>query len=545
LVLQFPFLTPFFMAIPSAPSTKSGSTKADAATAAAVASHSRATRWLLGLICFFSGASIMVIEIAANRLLAPSFGNSIYTWTALIGVVLVALSVGGYLGGYLSDKFSRLDLLGALLAGAAILTMFIPALSSVLSPSLSKGGLIAGPVFISLFLFAIPGILLGAVSPASVRFYSMAAKDEHVGVAAGVISMLGSLGSFVGTFLSGFFLLSAFGVKSIFLGSGVVLLLLALLAFWMARKSVKVQLSTVAVTVLAALVSSTAEGTATEPGMTTLHRASSFYHQIEVVERDGAGSKERFLKLDSTMEGGMRMKDGGLVLEYQKFWRLAQLNESLPLKRSLFIGAGAFGMPEELSRLVPSSHVDVAEIDPAVIQTGRQFFKLDEHPTVQAHATDARRFLKDSEGGYDLIFGDAYNGVRHIPAHLVTQEFFAEIKSRLSPKGVFMMNVISAVEGDRAELLEYILTTVRSVFPHVEVFAVGGARVHSQNVVLLASQESWKPWIEDGIHLPGSWQYPLLARRIPQNQLPVGGEDKLMTDDWNPVDAIIARQLLK
>ncbi len=110
----------------------------------------------------------------------------------------MSLSVGGYLGGVLSDKFSRLDLLGALLAGAAVLTMFIPALSAVLSPSLSKGGLIAGPVFISLFLFAIPGILLGAVSPASVRFYSMAAHDEeHVGVAAGVVSMLGSLGSFV------------------------------------------------------------------------------------------------------------------------------------------------------------------------------------------------------------------------------------------------------------------------------------------------------------------------------------------------------------
>lgn len=141
---------PFFMAIPSATSPKSGSTKADAATAAAVASHSRTTRWLLGLICFFSGASIMVIEIAANRLLAPSFGNSIYTWTALIGVVLVALSVGGYLGGYLSDKFSRLDLLGALLAGAAILTMFIPALSSVLSPHFPKGAHCWPGVYLSL-----------------------------------------------------------------------------------------------------------------------------------------------------------------------------------------------------------------------------------------------------------------------------------------------------------------------------------------------------------------------------------------------------------
>src|SRR4029079_5611042 len=105
----------------------------------------------------------------------------------------------------------------------------------------AKSGLISGPVCISLFLFALPAVLLGAVSPASVRFYSMANRDTQVGHAAGIISMLGSLGSFVGTFVSGFFLLAAFGVTKIILGTGVLLLLLALLAFWMARKSAKTQ----------------------------------------------------------------------------------------------------------------------------------------------------------------------------------------------------------------------------------------------------------------------------------------------------------------
>src|SRR6185436_19862363 len=110
-----------------------------------------------------------------NRLLAPQFGNSIYTWTALIGVVLVALSAGAWLGGVMADRLGRLDLLGWLLSG---------------------------PVMISTFLFALPAVLLGAVSPASVRFYSVVNQDTQVGHAAGFISMLGSLGSFVGTFLS-------------------------------------------------------------------------------------------------------------------------------------------------------------------------------------------------------------------------------------------------------------------------------------------------------------------------------------------------------
>ncbi|MFZ4764687.1 MAG: fused MFS/spermidine synthase [Roseimicrobium sp.] len=499
----------------------------------------RVTHWLLAFICFAAGAAVMVIEISANRLLAPHFGNSIYTWTALIGVVLVALSAGAWMGGALADKLGRVDLLGWLLSGAAVLTMLIPALNKLLAPSLAGSGLISGPVFISTLLFALPAVLLGAVSPASVRFYSMVNYDTQVGHAAGVISMLGSLGSFVGTFLSGFFLLSTFGVTTIFLVTGILLLVLALVAFWMARSSPQSQAKSVVATMLAVGLGSLVQ---TPADARVVHRHDSFYHQIEVVEQGLGENEERYLKLDSTMEGGMRIRDGALVLEYQNFWRLAELNDDLKLKRALFIGAGAFGMPEELSRQHGEAHVDVVEIDPAVIEIGRRFFKLDEHPRVHAHASDARRFLKESAGGYDLIFGDAYNGVRHIPAHLVTREFFEEVESKLSAQGVFLMNVIAAAEGEKAELLGHLLATLRSVFSTVEAFTVRGAGTEVQNVILLAANQSWKPWLEDKFYLPGSLSSKLTGRRLFERQLPASGQ--VFSDDWNPVDAVIARQLL-
>lgn len=457
---------------------------------AAAVRTTRASRALLAVICFVAGAAIMVIEISANRLLAPHFGNSVYTWTALIGVLLVAISLGGYLGGVLSDKLGRMDLLGWLLAGSAVLTMLIPSISLVLGPALAGAGLISGPVMASLFLLALPGVLLGAVSPASVRFYSMLNLDQHVGIAAGTISMLGSLGSFVGTFVTGFFLLSAFGVKTIFLGSGAVLLVLALLAFWMAGKSMKTHVAITVVVLLAGLITHQAKASVDK---LTIHQENSFYHQIEVQERISGDIKDRFLKLDSTLEGAMRMNDGGLLLDYQHYWRLVRLNEELSVKRALFIGAGAFGMPEEVSRLMEGSQVDVVEIDPAVIEVGRRYFKLNEHPNVHAYASDARRFLNESAGNYDFIFGDAYNGVHHIPSHLVTQEFFGTVKKKLSPNGIFLMNVITAVEGGKSDLLGHMLATVRSVFPHVEAFAVNGVQRGPQNVILLASQQDWTP----------------------------------------------------
>ncbi|MEZ0389270.1 MAG: fused MFS/spermidine synthase, partial [Verrucomicrobium sp.] len=411
-------------------------------------------------------------------------------------------------------------------------------LNSVLAPSFAKGGLISGPVFISILLFALPAVLLGAVSPASVRFYSMVNQDRQVGHAAGIISMLGSLGSFVGTFLCGFYLLSTFGVKSIFIGTGVLLLLLALIAFWMARKPATKQAGPVAVILVAGLIGNFIESPV-EAGV--IHRETSFYHQITVKEpKNYPGA--RVLELDNTTEGGMRIADGGLILDYQHFWRLALLNEDNKLKRALFIGAGAFGMPEEVSRVVPGSHVDVVEIDPAVISVGRKFFKLDEHPSVHAHASDARRYLHASEGNYDLIFGDAYNGRQHIPVHLVTREFFAEVESKLSPNGVFLMNLISAVQGEKSELLGHLLGTLRQVFPHVEVFAIGGVGTETQNIILLCSRQSWKPWLEDKSYISGSPEFRMVYRRQLERQLP--NEAAPFTDDMNSVEAVIARQLL-
>lgn len=483
---------------------------------------------------------MMVIEICAFRLLAPLFGNSVYTWTALIGVILVAFSVGGFMGGKLSDKYSSMSLLGWLLAGAAVLTFLIPPLHLGFGESFTYGGLIGGSVMVSLFLFALPGALLGAVSPAVVRFYSMTFKDTHVGAAAGTVSMLGSLGSFVGTFLSGFVLLSHFGVRSIFIGSGVLLLVLAVLAFVLAKSGLKTAGAAAAVGIVAAILGALSQD---KPGKGVIYAQESFYHRIEVSETGISPHRQRLLKLDSTAEGAMNPDSGDLVMDYQHYWRLPLLKDNAQLESALFIGAGAFGMPEQLSREFPKARVDVAEIDPQVIEVGRKLFKLSEHPHVQAHAGDARHFLRTQQDQrWDLIFGDAYAGVRSIPSHLVTKEFFQLVSNHLTPQGIFVMNAITAVQGDKAELLSGLLVTLKTVFPHVEAFAVQGPRQMTQNIIILASRQDWKPWLTDRFHAAGTWQSRILSSYVASNQLPQQGQ--VFTDDFNPVDRIIARGLM-
>ena len=500
----------------------------------------RLVRAYLGTACFSAGAAMMIIEISAARLLSPLFGNSVYTWTALIGVILVAFSVGGYLGGRYADRHSGLSGIGWMLAAVAALTFLIPALGTWFGHTFAGSGLIQGPVLFSLFLLAVPGALLGAISPAAVRLYSLTWQDTHVGAAAGTVSMLGSLGSFIGTFLSGFVLLGHFGVRSIFYGTATVLLLLALLAFLLTRGAFGR-----AVPVLALGLGAAGLGSLASPGVAqgVIYERESFYHRIQVSEQGESPRRQRLLKLDSTAEGGMNPDDGSLILGYQHYWRLALLRDQ-PLASALFIGAGAFGMPEEVSREFPEARVDVAELDPAVIEVGRRFFKLDEHPRVQAHAGDARHFLRTAgERRWDLIFGDAYNGVQAIPPHLATREFFQLVADRLTPSGVYAMNIISAVQGPKSQLLGGMLATLRGVFPHLEVFAVQGPRTLVQNVIVLASRENLGPRITDTLHPAGSWQARLLGTRVARSQLPAAGP--VFTDDFNPVDAIIARGLLQ
>lgn len=515
-------------------------TKPSKPNASPATSSTATARLLLTLICFFAGAAIMVIEISAYRLLAPLFGNSAFTWTALIGVILIAFSAGGYLGGWLAEKKSDFSLLGWLLAGASVLTLFVPAINALAAPGFKSSGLIAGPMIISMLLFALPGILLGAVSPASVRLYSLLGHDSHVGFAAGMISMLGSLGSFVGTLLSGFYLLPTFGVKSIFMGTGVVLLVLAIVAFFIARNSLSSQLPIW----IAGLVAGAVGFSTSEAKIANLvYEHDSFYHRIQVTEQGTGVWAERFLQLDSTMEGGMKMSDGSTVLEYQRFWQLPAMKPGFKLKRALFIGAGAFAMPEQLAKQNPDAVVDVIEIDPRVIEVGRRFFKLDEFKNVHAHAGDARRFLLQQEDvKYDFVFGDAYNGIRQIPVHLASKEFFQLVHDRLAPGGIFLMNIISAVEGPRSELLAGMMKTAGEAFGNVDLFAVNGGGSLTQNVLVLAGDENWSKVFTDNTYVSGSDQQAIARCFVPPSRWPPGGV--VFTDDHNPVDAIIARGLL-
>jgi len=285
-------------------------------------SDPRLLRWLLGTVCFLSGAATLVIELAGNRLLAPLFGSGMHTWTALIGVVLVAISVGDFIGGLLVDRAPRLAWLGYLLLAAAGWTFLVPVLHDWLRVPVATAGAISGPLVLSLVLFAVPACLLAAACPFVVRLLSRSRDDLAIGLSAGLAGMLATLGSFVGTCLTGFYLLPLCGVRTLFLGTGVVVAVLGGVVLAACRGQRRHAMPALAVLAL---------GTVSQfhlpprpPGV--LHEQQTFYHDLRVEETTTPlGETIRLLKLDSTAEGGQYVETGRICLGYQHYWRLAEV----------------------------------------------------------------------------------------------------------------------------------------------------------------------------------------------------------------------------
>jgi hypothetical protein len=172
--------------------------------------------YLLNTVVFTSGAVVMILEMTGSRILAPYVGGSLPVWTGLIGIILGSLSLGYVLGGRLADKNPNTMLLAFILFVSSIFLGIIPLLSKLLLPiitSLTQDVRVSA-VFSTILLFSIPSILLGTVSPYAIRLKLEDIKSS--GETAGRLYAISTIGSIIGTFLAGFFLIAYLGSHTIF-----------------------------------------------------------------------------------------------------------------------------------------------------------------------------------------------------------------------------------------------------------------------------------------------------------------------------------------
>ena len=415
------------------------------------------------LVSFLTGAALMGLEMVGSRVLAPAFGSSIFVWGSLIGVVLTALSLGYYAGGYLSDRYPRFSPLSALIALSGAWIALTPSMAKAVLPLLTSslsGEL--GPLAASSGLFFVPSALLAMVSPWCMRL--LIRSVEGAGHSAGLLYAVSNAGSIVGTFATTFILIPRIGTDAILTLMACLLLVLAAITALISRPRGRETWLLMACLVLVVAAVALPKGQK-EPGL--VYETESLYHHIYVVDRDGV----RVLRFDQAPQSGMYLKRPyDSAYRYPDYFHLA-LTMNDHIEDVLMIGLGAGMAPKRFQRDYPDMRIEVVEIDAEVVKVARKYFGFPEDDKVRVYVQDGRMFLKNTDKKYDLIVVDAYYADA-IPFHLATVEFYELVKQHLKPGGVLASNMIGALAGPRSKLFSSMYVTMSRVFPTPYVFVV-------------------------------------------------------------------------
>ena len=437
-------------------------------------------------IAFFSGSAVLIIETMGVRILAPYLGAAYVVWVNIVGVILAALAAGYWLGGVAADRTKKL--LSPMFFLAAVAVSLIPLERRILPALGEQLGIRYGSLVASLLLFAPASMLLGMVTPYLVK---LATSDaERVGESSGTVFAASTIGSIVATFGTGFVLIPHFSTTQIIWGVVAMLLVLALVA------ALPVTIGKVSLALLPIAAVAAAQWKSGGPG-TIIYEKDSQYYNIRVLERRILGMPAHFMLLDGSAQGAKLGGGEGTALEGQAGYLLfpyvrlsAQLIDALKPApdRLLALGGGAYSIPEYVKVRYPASDVTVAEIDPAVTEAAQRFFLGPAASRIRTLPADGRVVLNQLAGAkYDLVYTDAYNGAYSVPWHLASREALTEMRDAMRDDGVLVVNIASALEGEKGAIFRAFWKTCDGLFPQMAILATKkddpGA---TQNVIVVA-----------------------------------------------------------
>ena len=505
--------------------------------------------WVSVFAPAFAGASLLTIELAAVRLVAPLFGTSLYTWASAIGVVLLGIALGNGVGGRLADRWPTPGLLGLVLffAGCASAGILVVALAyGRLGPALVLGVRAWLPPSIGLsLLYALlvlpASLLFGAVSPIAIRLAvpSVAVAGRVVG---GVYAAQ-ACGSIVGTFVTGFVLVSHFGARAVILIVAAAAWLAGALLLPGSGRRALVRKATTAI-LFATLLLFLLTGRVPSPCL-----RESNYYCIKV--QQGADGL-RALVLDSLIHSYFDPQNpGALLYEYEQGFAMVldEVSARMPRgsaggrPRALFIGGGGYVSARYFHQRYPNGLAEVVEIDPTVTLVAHERLGLPWSTPIRTWNEDGRQFfLRARPTGYDVIFADAFRDAFAVPAHLTTVEFSRLVAAALRPGGIYAVNII---DGRPGLFLRSYVRTLRQVFGHVALLAVTPEwqTARQSTYVVVASQEAIDP---TGLGqrrppgVPGTTTIVAISPEVLEQYLR-SGPSIVLTDDHAPVENFLAR----
>lgn len=490
--------------------------------------------WLLVWLQASISAASLVVEIVAGRMLAPHVGMSLYTWTAVIAVVLAGFSAGHWWGGRLAARPApqALSRTGGAMLGAALTTAAaVLILPQVAGPVLA---LLSSPVWgitgLTMVVFFLPSFFAGVPAPVLAQIAIDTQKSS--GPALGAMFASGAIGAIAGVLLAGFVFIS-------WLGSALTLVVVALLYvatglcfFWLARSK---GLGLAALVGLLAVILSGFALASPNPC-----ERESQYFCLRMDDLSANPDSPVHLMVIDHLAHGISARDLPQVMftEHTAMLHgLARLRAPRPDFTSFHIGGGSYSVPRAFAA-EGTGEITVAEIDPEVTAMAEDHFWFDPASARVLHEDARRALLTRPNERYDIILGDAFTDVV-VPVHLITQEFFELAASRLTEDGTFMMNVID--HEDRLGAVASVVATMERVFPVVEVWTHQAPPARGQRMVfvVVAGQS---PTDLDSFEAPAPDRMRFGALADGMVAQLVSARGIILSDDYAPIDRLMGRQ---
>lgn len=480
---------------------------------------------------FFSGMSVMAIELGASRLLAPYFSSSQIVWTIIIGAIMIAMALGNIWGGRLADKnpspdkmYFRVLIVAVWTAAIPFVGKYVIALVSLMLALLAgENFLIWASLLSCILLFVFPLMLLGSVSPALVK-YAVKSLDEN-GKIVGELNALNTIGSIIGTFTPTFITIPAVGTAWTFIIFAAILLIIALIYFI----SVKRRLISVSVMTALAVVFAILASFATFSFNPMADEDESIYNYLRVEEND------REIILSTNVLIGVQSttrKDGALTGYYYDYALACPYMAGVAEKDEfnvLVLGMGTGTFATECHKYFENSVIEGVEIDKKIIDLAYDRFGLPDDDRITCVEFDARAYLRNA-GKYDVIMVDAYRDIT-VQFQLSSVEFFSEVKEHLTDDGVMIVN-LNMTSNSKGSINDYICDTIDSVFGTVYTAQAGG------NIEVFASEN---PDIAENFRETYPTMNPELygmMNLVDRNLKLYEGGDLILTDDKAPVELL-------
>ncbi|EME71895.1 hypothetical protein H261_01572 [Paramagnetospirillum caucaseum] len=496
-----------------------------------------------------TGAAILCLQLIASRVMTPFFGVSLLIWTGILSVTLLCLALGYYYGGVFcrgrsAEAIRAAYYLSPALSGAWLVAAVL--LYPVSLGPLAQLNLVGGAFLASVLLLAVPLILLSALNPLLVALERPLHGAADSG--AGWVFFISTMGSVAGV------LVAAFGLIPYLSGRHSILVIaatLCLLAALGGRRGIvlAVALAGLAAALALGLIDPAGRSGRTardgeDRAWTTIAVYPSAFGVLKVVEVGEGAGMLRILFNDGLAQNGFDAQ-GRPALQFTHFLEAGAAHLVPAPRKVLVLGLGAGVIPAAFE--ARGAAVEVVEINRRAFDAARDHFGYRPGPATTLVFADARTQVRGCAPDHDIVFVDLFSG-DGIPEHLLTREFFADVRGCLAEEGVVAIN--SFLDAGHMEPTRAILATLAAVFGRVAF--VEQDRPPSRSITngfLFAARQPGRLdaladlWIGPGIvspHMAVRMAASLESLRIIDATAPLVAGVKPLSDEDNSLAALAA-----